>query len=116
MKSNNDAAGSDIAPARLLRVSEVALLLAVSARTVHRLTSCGVLSIVKVRGSSRWRLADVEAFIAALATATPEQAPRGSLRVADCSSNQPSGGGARSLGQAEVLSARGRAVRRPHNG
>ena len=48
---------------RLLRVREVATLLAVSEPTVWRLTHAGELTRVRVGGSTRFLLSDVESLV-----------------------------------------------------
>lgn len=48
---------------RLLRKTEVALLLACSSRTVDRLVSSGHLQRVKVLGAVRFRLSQVRTLI-----------------------------------------------------
>lgn len=49
----------------LLRVSDVAALLAISVRCVWRLVASGDLPRpIKLGGSTRWRACDLEAFIA----------------------------------------------------
>jgi predicted DNA-binding transcriptional regulator AlpA len=50
----------------LLPIEDVALILAVSIRSVQRLNSAGDLpEPVLIRGSVRWRRADIEAWVAA---------------------------------------------------
>ena len=51
-------------PVRLLKPSEAALFLAVSERTVKRLTSRGELPHVRVGRSMRFVLADLLAYVA----------------------------------------------------
>ena len=51
-------------PVRLLKPPEAALFLAVSERTVKRLTSRGELPHVRVGGSMRFVLADLLAYVA----------------------------------------------------
>ena len=51
-------------PVRLLKLSEAALFLAVSERTVKRLTARGELPHVRVGRSMRFVLADLLAYVA----------------------------------------------------
>lgn len=53
----------EIAKDKLLRKKEVAQLLACSERTVERLVAVGRLAQVKVLGSVRFRLSDVQSLI-----------------------------------------------------
>ncbi len=51
-------------PARLLKPSEAALFLAVSERTIKRLTARGELPHVRVGGLMRFVMADLLAYVA----------------------------------------------------
>ena len=51
-------------PVRLLKPSEAALFLAVSERTVKRLTSLGELPHIRIGGSMRFVMADLLVYVA----------------------------------------------------
>ncbi|MBL9162244.1 MAG: helix-turn-helix domain-containing protein [Planctomycetaceae bacterium] len=56
---------SETSPQRMIDVRDVATILSVSTRTVRRLTSSGVLpQPVRFGRNVRWRLADIDAWIA----------------------------------------------------
>lgn len=59
----DDLERSSLAP--LLRVDDVARVLALDPRTVRRLTAKGDLPSVRIGGSVRWTAKDVQAMIAA---------------------------------------------------
>ena len=52
-------------PVRLMTPNEAANFLSVSTRTLKRLVAEGKLGAVKIRGSMRFKLKDLEAFIEA---------------------------------------------------
>ena len=52
-------------PVRLMTTDEAASFLSVSTRTLKRLVAEGALRAVKIRGSMRFKLEDLEAFIEA---------------------------------------------------
>lgn len=65
MKISNAPAGGEKSLPLLVKATEVAELLGVSTRTLWRLLSEGRLpQPVRLGGNTRWRLADVESWIA----------------------------------------------------
>ena len=56
---------NNLKPVRLMTPDEAAGFLSVSTRTLKRLVAEGELGAVKIRGSMRFRLEDLEAFIEA---------------------------------------------------
>ena len=69
MKFSGPASGGEKSLPRLIKATEVAELLGVSPRTLWRLLSeGGVPQPVRLGGSTRWRLSDVESWIAGLSS------------------------------------------------
>ena len=56
---------SSYKPVRLMTPNEAAGFLSVSTRTLKRLVAEGALGAIKIRGSMRFKLKDLEAFIEA---------------------------------------------------
>ena len=65
MNHRLEAAMSSHKPVRLMTPEEAAGFLSVSTRTLKRLVAEGDLGAVKIRGSMRFKLEDLEAFIEA---------------------------------------------------
>ena len=65
MKHQTEAAMSSHKPVRLMTPDEAAGFLWVSTRTLKRLVAEGALGAIKIRGSMRFKLEDLEAFIEA---------------------------------------------------
>ena len=65
MNHRTEAAMSSHKPVRLMTPDEAAGFLSVSTRTLKRLVAEGELGAVKIRGSMRFKLEDLEAFIEA---------------------------------------------------
>jgi excisionase family DNA binding protein len=59
----------------LLSVEEVAVVLDMSVRTIWRLCGCGELAQpVKVRGASRFKVSDIEAYVERITSVRDRQA------------------------------------------
>ena len=65
MNHRREAAMSSHKPVRLMTPDEAASFLLVSTRTLKRLVTEGALGAIKIRGSMRFKLEDLEAFIEA---------------------------------------------------
>ena len=77
MQSENAAAPSRHHLAPLLKADEVARILDVSVRGVYRWATCGHLASIRLSDRSvRFRVADVEAFVAAGASGGPHESGR----------------------------------------
>ena len=65
MHHQTEAAMNGYKPVRLMTPNEAAGFLSVSTRTLKRLVAEGALGAVKIRGSMRFKMKDLEAFIEA---------------------------------------------------
>ena len=71
----SNATGTDTGA--LLRAPEVARLLAVDTRTIWRWVSAGVIPApLRIGGATRWRRADLDAFVESKADAAAREAVR----------------------------------------